>query len=234
MWKTLGRSRDNPRRSKPGEEREIISKSIRAKGCKPCAQVENLEKNVCCERRTNQNTSNTTKEINSNFKSKKGKSTCMVFFFFFLCVHGFRFLQWIPSVLRKTLNSCWPKTYGKKDMEKIWKIMGWSALLPKIKKRTKTFRDPTIITFPRFLRTLGGVSTSNVPSYQWLSWQMRTRGAASVRMFDHKREWCTVCSQCAPQPWTSHPFSLDEKVPFGRFQPLSFDFITRNNGSWAF
>ena len=63
-------------------------------------------------------------------------------------------IQWIPSVLRKTLNSCWPKTYGKKDMENR-KIMGWSALLPKIKKRTKTLRDPTIITFTHFLRTLG-------------------------------------------------------------------------------
>ena len=146
--------------------------------------------------------------------------------FFHTALHSFREvvelrIQWIPSVLRKTLNSCWPKTYGKKDMEKIWKIMGWSALLPKIKKRTKTLRDPTIITFPHFLRTLGGVSTSNVPSYQWLSWQLRTRRAASVRMFDHKREWCTVCSQCAPQPWTSHPFFLDEKGPVRSF-PATF------------
>ena len=68
---------------------------------------------------------------------------------------GHPWVQWIPSFLRKTLNSCWPKTYGKKDMEKIWKIMGWSALLPKIKKRTKTLRDPTITTFPLLLRTLG-------------------------------------------------------------------------------
>ena len=143
-------------------------------------------------------------------------------------------VQWIPSFLRKTLNSCWPKTYGKRDMEKIWKIMGWSALLPKIRKRTKTLRDPTITTFPHFLRTLGGVSTSNVPSYEWSSWQLRTRRAASVRMFDHKRERCTVCSQCAPLPSTSHPFSLMKKVSFGRFRPLSFDFISRNNGSWAF
>ena len=45
---------------------------------------------------------------------------------------------------------------------KIGKIMpGWFALLPKIKKRTKTLRDPTIITFPHFLRTLEGVSTSH-------------------------------------------------------------------------
>ena len=65
-------------------------------------------------------------------------------------LHLIKEIQWIPSVLRKTLNSCWPKTYGKKDMEKIWKIMGWSALLPKIKKRTKTLRDPTIITFTHF------------------------------------------------------------------------------------
>ena len=145
-------------------------------------------------------------------------------------------IQWIPSVLRKTLNTCWPKTYGKKDMEKIWKIMGWSALLPKIKKRTKIFRDPTIITFTHFLRTLGGVSTSNVPSYDRSSWQLRrpTRRAASVRMFDHKRERCTVCSQCAPLPSTLHPFSLMKKVSFDRFQPFLFDFISRNNGSWAF
>ena len=34
--------------------------------------------------------------------------------------------------------------------------MGWSALLPKIKKRTKTLRDPTIITFTHFFEDCGG------------------------------------------------------------------------------
>ena len=43
-----------------------------------------------------------------------------------------------------------------------------------------------------------------------------------------------VCSQCVPLPWTWNPFSLMKKVSFGRFHPLSFDFISRNNGSWAF
>ena len=85
-----------------------------------------------------------------------------------------------------------------------------------------------------FFEDFGGVSTSNVPSYEWSSWQLRTRRAASVRMFDHKRERCTVCSQCAPLPSTLHPFSLMKKVSFDRFQPLLFDFISRNNGSWAF
>ena len=143
-------------------------------------------------------------------------------------------IQWIPSILRKTLNSCWPKTYGKKDMEKIWKTMGWSALLPKIKKRTKNRSGSYHNHLPPIFEDFGGVSTSNVPSYEWSSWQLRTRRAASVRMFDHNRERCTVCSQCAPLPSTSHPFSLMKKGSFGRFQPLSFDFISRNNGSWAF
>ena len=132
----------------------------------------------------------------------------------------------------------WTVADQKPMVKKIWKKYekSWDGLpsSPKIKKRTKTLRDPTIITFPHFLRTLGGVSTSNVPSYEWSSWQLRTRRAASVRMFDHKRERCTVCSQCAPLPSTSHPFSLMKKGSFGRFQPLSFDFISRNNGSWAF
>ena len=200
--------------------------------------------------------------------------------------------------------------------------MGWSALLPKIKKRTKTLRDPTIITFPHFLRTLGvfrrqmcpvtsgrvdncvrvgqrpyacltisgrhthslGICTHTytvtrasvtlarthdpmllswqvfVPPFPWLNFPFPCFLSFSVmyklqeavrvvgRVFprrkkkkkkkkkkkNHKRERCTVCSQCAPLPSASHPFSLMKKVSFGRFQPLSFDFISRNNGSWAF
>ena len=140
----------------------------------------------------------------------------------------------IPSFLRKTLNSRWPKTYGKRRYGKIWKIMGWSALLPKIKKRTKNPSGSYHNHLPPFFEDFGGVSTSNVPSYEWSSWQLRTHRVASVRMFDHKRERCTVCCQCAPLPSTSHPFSLMKKVSFGRFQPLSFDFISRDNGSRAF
>ena len=65
--------------------------------------------------------------------------------------------QWIPSLLRKTLNSCWLKTYGKKDMEKIWKIMGWSALLPKIKKEDKNPSGSYHNHLPPFFRGLWGV-----------------------------------------------------------------------------
>ena len=71
-----------------------------------------------------------------------------------------------------------------------------------------------------FFEHFGSVSTSNVPSYEWSSWQLRTRRAASVRMFDHKRERCTVCSQCAPLPSTLHPLSLMKKVSFDCFQPF--------------
>ena len=118
----------------------------------------------------------------------------------------------------------WTVADQKRMVKKIWKKYekSWDGLpsSPKSKRGQKPF-GITIITFPHFLRTLGDVSTSNVPSYQWLSWQLRTRRAASVRMLDHKREWCTVCSQCAPQPWTSHPFFLDEKGPVRSF-PATF------------
>ena len=143
-------------------------------------------------------------------------------------------VQWIPSVLRKTLNSCWPKTFGKKDMEKIWKIMGWSALLPKIKKRAKTLRDPTIITFPHFLRTLGVFRRQMCPV---------TSGRVDncVRVGQRPYACLTISGsgvRCAANARHNRGlhirFSLMKKVLFGRFQPLSFDFITRNNGSWAF
>ena len=42
-------------------------------------------------------------------------------------------------------------------MENIWKIMWWSALLPKIKTRWPSLRDPGNIHHPHFLRTLGGI-----------------------------------------------------------------------------
>ena len=54
----------------------------------------------------------------------------------------FCMIQWLSFFFyAKHLNNCWPKTYGKKDTKKIWKIMGWSALLPKIikKKGEQTF-----------------------------------------------------------------------------------------------
>ena len=120
-------------------------------------------------------------------------------------------VQWIPSFLRKTLNSWWPKTYGKKDMEKIWKIMGGSVLLPKIKRRQNlsgSYHNHLPPFF--FFEDFGGVSTSNVPGYEWSSWQLRTCRAASVRMFDHKRERCTVCSQCTTTV-DFKSFFLDEK-----------------------
>ena len=42
------------------------------------------------------------------------------------------------------------------------------------KKRTKTLRDPTIITFTHFLRTLGGVSTSMGHIHLRGKWRPRT------------------------------------------------------------
>ena len=65
-------------------------------------------------------------------------------------------LKWISFFLRKTLNSRLRKTHGKKGMEKIWKIMWWSALLPKIKTRWPSLPDPGNTHHPHFLRTLGG------------------------------------------------------------------------------
>ena len=142
-------------------------------------------------------------------------------------------VQWIPFLLRKTLNSCWPKTYGKKDMEKM-KTYGMVFPPPQNQKKDKNPWRSYHNYLPPFFEDFRGASTSNVPSYEWSSWQRRTRWAASVRMFDHKRGRCTVCGQCAPLPLTSHPFSLMKKVSLGHFRPLLFDFISRNNGSWAF
>ena len=60
----------------------------------------------------------------------------------------------------------WTVAY-KKPMEKrygkIWKIMWWSALLPKIKTRWPSLRDPGNTHHPHFLRTLGGISRHVCP-----------------------------------------------------------------------
>ena len=55
----------------------------------------------------------------------------------------------------KLWTVCSPKTYGKKDMEKIWKIKGWSALLPKNQKEYKNPSGSYHNHLPPFLRTLG-------------------------------------------------------------------------------
>ena len=132
----------------------------------------------------------------------------------------------------------WTVADQKPKVKKIWKNMknhGMVCPPPQNQKEGKNPSGSYHNHLPPFFEDFGGVLTSNVPSYEWSSWQLvGLRRAASVRMFDHKRERCTVCSQCAPLPWTSHPFSLMKKVSFGRFQPLAFDFISRNNGSWAF
>ena len=57
-------------------------------------------------------------------------------------------------VLHKTVNSCWPKSYGKKDMENM-KNHGMVCPPPQNQKEDKNLQDPTIITFHHFLRTLG-------------------------------------------------------------------------------
>ena len=62
-----------------------------------------------------------------------------------------RVVQWISFFLCKTLNSCPRKTHGKKGMEKIWKIMWWSALLPKIKWSDQAFGILPISTTSFFL-----------------------------------------------------------------------------------
>ena len=55
-----------------------------------------------------------------------------------------------------------------------------------------------------------GVSTSNVPSYEWSSWQVRTRRAASVRMFDHTRERVRFAANARHYSQLTS-FFLDEK-----------------------
>ena len=127
-------------------------------------------------------------------------------------------------------HGCWPKTYGKK----IWKKYENHGMVCPPPQNQKEDKNPSVSYHNHlhpFFEDFGGVSTSSMPSYEWSSWQLRTRRAASVRMFDHKRERCTVCSQCAPLPSTLHPFSLMKKVSFDRFQPFLFDFISWNNGS---
>ena len=59
-------------------------------------------------------------------------------------------LQWISFFLRNTLNSRTRKIHRKKRYGKVWKIMWLSALLPKIKTRWPSLRDPGISTTPIF------------------------------------------------------------------------------------
>ena len=53
-------------------------------------------------------------------------------------------------------------------------------------------------------------------------------------MFDHKREAVYDVQPMRATTVNFTSFFLDEKVSFDRFQPFLFDFISRNNGSWAF
>ena len=108
-----------------------------------------------------------------------------------------------PIFLHKILNSCWPKTYGKKDMEKYVKTWDGVPSSPKSKRGQKPFRILPSITFPHF-EDFGGVSTSNVPSYEWSSWQLRMRRAASVRICDNKiyLKTCAIVYFKSPGPRT--------------------------------
>ena len=50
-----------------------------------------------------------------------------------------KMLQWIPSVLRKTLNSCWPKPMVKKIWKKYEKLWDGLPSSPKSKRGQKPF-----------------------------------------------------------------------------------------------
>ena len=125
----------------------------------------------------------------------------------------------------------WTVADQKPMVKKIWKNMknyGMVCPPPQNQKEGKNPSRSYHNHLPPFFGDFGGVSTSNVPSYEWSSWQLRTRRAASVRMFDHKRERCTVCSQCAPLRWTSHPFSLMKTLQNRCHTPASlFQCMTR-------
>ena len=138
-----------------------------------------------------------------------------------------------PICFTQNFEQLLTKNLWKKDMENM-KNHGMDCPPPQNQKEDKNPLGSYHNHLHPFFEDFGGLSTSDVPSYEWSSWQLRTRRAASVRMFDHKRKRCTVCSQCEPLPSTLHPFSLMKKVSFDRFQPFLFDFISRNNGSWAF
>ena len=59
-------------------------------------------------------------------------------------------VQWIPSFLRKTLNSCWPKTYGKKRYGKNMKNHGMVCPPPQNQRGQKPFGILPQSPFPIF------------------------------------------------------------------------------------
>ena len=88
--------------------------------------------------------------------------------------------------LPKTLNSRLRKTHGKKGIEKMWKKT-WDGLpsSPKlIKTRRPSLRDPGNIHHPHFLKTLGGIFTSCVPSYGRYERQLRWAASTDCQL-DH-------------------------------------------------
>ena len=60
----------------------------------------------------------------------------LFFFLLFIFIY-FIMIQWIPFFLRKTLNSCWPKTYGKKRYGKNMKNHGMVCPPPQNQKEDK-------------------------------------------------------------------------------------------------
>ena len=60
-----------------------------------------------------------------------------------------------PIFLRKTLNSCWPKTYGKKDMEKM-KNHGMVCPPPQNQKEDKNPSGSYHNHLPPYFEDFGG------------------------------------------------------------------------------
>ena len=131
----------------------------------------------------------------------------------------------------------WTVADQKPMVKKIWKNMknhGMVCPPPQNQKEDKNPSGSYHDHLPPFLRTLGGVSTSNV---------LVTSGWVDNCVLVGQRPYACLtlsgsgvrCAAYARHNRGLHiRFSLMKKVPFGRFQPLLFDFILRNNGSWAF
>ena len=121
----------------------------------------------------------------------------------------------------------------QKPMVKIWKIMGWSALYPKIKKRRKKPSGSCQNHLPPFFEDFGVFRRQMCPV---------TSGQVDncVHVGQRPHACLTICGSGVHGEANARHYRrlqilfLDEKVSSGYFQPLSFIFISRNNGSWAF
>ena len=149
--------------------------------------------------------------------------------------HWYRFGTTVDLIFeRKTLNICWPKAFGKKDME-IQKNHGMVCPHPKNQKEEK---KPS------------GSYHNHLPHFFWGLWGLFrpqmcpvTNGRVDncVRVGQHSHACVTrwgsgardVANTCHYRGLHTL-FPRSKKGSLGYFQPLSFDFISINNGSWAF